>query len=250
MKKGTGEKRPKSYKADRYRGRKISERSVRETTACRLLRRSYERTKFCLSGKFLWKPSVKCGILTTTDFIDRRRGAMGRLPMEADILPPSDDRVFKLILTDPGAKPGLMKLISAVIGRNVVDVTLYPNEPPPGSTEEKAERLDINCKIGDGSQVNLEMQASRLQEAADGQHKNLKCLLFDRSALVTASKRFAEIRPVIQNLSNYVLFLYRLSQPYRICQFIFSAARYDGRTVIRCDPACFCGTVQAPRHLG
>ena len=26
---------------------------------------------------------------------------MGLLPMEADILPPSDDRVFKLILTSP-----------------------------------------------------------------------------------------------------------------------------------------------------
>ena len=29
---------------------------------------------------------------------------MGLLPMDADILPPSDDRVFKLILT-----PGLIK---------------------------------------------------------------------------------------------------------------------------------------------
>ena len=49
---------------------------------------------------------------------------MGLLPMEADILPPSDDRVFKLLLTDPRAKPGLIKLISAIIGRNVVDVVL------------------------------------------------------------------------------------------------------------------------------
>ena len=99
---------------------------------------------------------------------------MGLLPMSADILPPSDDRVFKLILTDPKAKQGLIKLISAIIGRNVVDVTLYPNEPPLRSIDEKAERLDINCKIDDGSQVNLEMQASRLQEDAGGQHKNLK----------------------------------------------------------------------------
>ncbi|MDE7247630.1 MAG: Rpn family recombination-promoting nuclease/putative transposase [Lachnospiraceae bacterium] len=75
---------------------------------------------------------------------------------------PTADRVFKLILTDPGAKPGLIKLISAIIGRNVVDVTLYPNEPPPGSTEEKAERLDINCKIDDGSQVNLDYSDLRI----------------------------------------------------------------------------------------
>ena len=99
---------------------------------------------------------------------------MGLLPMDADILPPSDDRVFKLILTDPEAKPGLIKLISAIIGRDVVDVALHPNELPLGDTEEKAERFDVNCKISDGSQVNLEMQASRMQEDAGGQHKNFK----------------------------------------------------------------------------
>ena len=69
---------------------------------------------------------------------------MGLLPMGADILPPSDDRVFKLILTDPKAKPGLVKLISAIIDRNVVDVALHPNELPLGSTDEKAERFDVN----------------------------------------------------------------------------------------------------------
>lgn len=99
---------------------------------------------------------------------------MGLLPMDSDILPPSDDRVFKLILTSPESKAGLIKLISAIIGRTVVDITLHPNELAPGDTEEKAERLDINGKIDDGSQVNLEMQASRLQEDSDGRHRNLK----------------------------------------------------------------------------
>ena len=99
---------------------------------------------------------------------------MGLLPMDLDILPPSDDRVFKLLLTSPEAKPGLINLISGLIGRNVVDVTLYPNELPPEDTKEKAERLDVNGKIDDGSQVNLEMQASHMQEDLDGQHRNLK----------------------------------------------------------------------------
>ena len=53
---------------------------------------------------------------------------MGLLPMGADILPPSDDRVFKLILTSPEAKQGLMNLISSIIGRTVVDVVLLPKE--------------------------------------------------------------------------------------------------------------------------
>lgn len=99
---------------------------------------------------------------------------MGLLPMNADILPPSDDRVFKLILTAPEGKAGLMNLISSVIGRTVVDVTLHANEIPPGDTEEKAERFDVNCKIDDGSQINLEMQSSRIRESSDGQHRNLK----------------------------------------------------------------------------
>lgn len=99
---------------------------------------------------------------------------MGLLPMGADILPPSDDRVFKLILTSPEAKQGLMNLISSIIGRTVVDVALHPNELAPEDTEEKAERFDVNCKIDDGSQVNLEMQASHMVEDVDGQHRNLK----------------------------------------------------------------------------
>ena len=99
---------------------------------------------------------------------------MGLLPMGADILPPSDDRVFKLLLTSPDAKPGLINLISSIIGRTVVDVVLHPNELAPGYTEEKAERFDVNCKIDDGSQVNLEMQASYMVEDLGGQHLNLK----------------------------------------------------------------------------
>ena len=99
---------------------------------------------------------------------------MGLLPMGVDILPPSDDRVFKLILTSPESKTGLINLISSIIGRTVVDVVLLPNELAPGDTEEKAERFDVNCKIDDGYQINLEMQASHMVEDLDGQHKNLK----------------------------------------------------------------------------
>lgn len=99
---------------------------------------------------------------------------MGLLPMDADILPPSDDRVFKLILTSPESKAGLMRLISAVIGRKVVDVALFPNELGSGDAKEKAERFDVNCKIDDKSQINLEMQSSRMIEDLGGRHRNLK----------------------------------------------------------------------------
>lgn len=99
---------------------------------------------------------------------------MGLLPMGADILPPSDDRVFKLILTSPEAKPVLIDLISSIIKRPVVDVVVRNNEIPPEDTQEKAERLDVNCYIDDNSQVDLEMQASRIEEESDSKYQNLK----------------------------------------------------------------------------
>jgi predicted transposase/invertase (TIGR01784 family) len=98
---------------------------------------------------------------------------MGLLPMNIDILPASDDRVFKLLMISPEGKPVLMDLISATIKYPVVDVVIRNNELPTNDTEEKAERLDVNCRIDDGSQVNLEMQASRIEELG-GEHKNLK----------------------------------------------------------------------------
>ena len=68
---------------------------------------------------------------------------MGFIPMDIDILPPSDDRIFKLLLTSPESKPALMDLITATIMRPVVDVAVRNNELPAGDTEEKAERLDV-----------------------------------------------------------------------------------------------------------
>ena len=99
---------------------------------------------------------------------------MGLLPMDFDILPPSDDRVFKLILTSPDAKPVLIDLISAILGRPVHDVLVRNNELPAEDTEAKAERFDVNCVMDDGTQIDFEMQASRIQEDADGSYQNLK----------------------------------------------------------------------------
>lgn len=99
---------------------------------------------------------------------------MGLLPMDADILPPSDDRIFKLLLTPEEAKPVLKDLISAIIQRPVMDVVVRNCEIPPGGTDEKAARLDVNCRFNDDSQMDFEMQASRIQEESDGQHQNLK----------------------------------------------------------------------------
>ena len=98
---------------------------------------------------------------------------MGLLPHDIDILPPSDDRLFKLMLTSPEGKPVLIDVISSTIMRPVVNALVRNNELPLDDTEEKAERFDVNCEIDDGSQVDLEMQASRIEEIS-GEHKNIK----------------------------------------------------------------------------
>jgi len=59
---------------------------------------------------------------------------MGLLPMDFDILPPSNDRVFKVLLASTEAKPVLMDLISALIKRPVTDVLVRNNELPAGDT--------------------------------------------------------------------------------------------------------------------
>lgn len=99
---------------------------------------------------------------------------MGLLPKDLDILPPSDDRVFKLILSPETSKPILKDLISSIIQRPVIEVEVRNSEIPPEDNQEKAERLDVNCRIDDGSQIDLEMQASHIEEDTDGQHQNLK----------------------------------------------------------------------------
>ena len=83
--------------------------------------------------KILWKYQAYDGII-------RAGFVMGLLPYDADILPPSDDRIFKLILASPEGKPALMDLVSALIGRSVLDVVVRNGEIPPEDTGEKAER--------------------------------------------------------------------------------------------------------------
>jgi len=141
---------------------------------------------------------------------------MGLLPMGADILPPSDDRVFKLILTADEAKPVLIDLISAVINRPVVDVIIRNNEIPPGDTSEKAERLDLNCRIDDGSQVDLEMEASHREEEDNGEHQNVKgkCIYYlcdlHSSQSSKGVKRYDKLARTYQvTFFSYTVFPYR-----------------------------------------
>ena len=89
---------------------------------------------------------------------------MAQLPIDADILPPSDDRIFKTLLTHPDAKPVLIDVVSAAIERPVIDVQVRNIEPPAMDIDEKAERFDVNCTVDGGTQVDVEMHSSPIEE--------------------------------------------------------------------------------------
>jgi len=94
---------------------------------------------------------------------------MAIIPLDMEILPPSDDHIFKTLLTHPDAKPVLISVVSTAIERRVLGVRIRNAEPPVMDTEEKAERLDVNCTIDGGDQVDVEMQSSRVEEDTGGE---------------------------------------------------------------------------------
>jgi len=91
------------------------------------------------------------------------------LPLDADILSPVDDHIFKTLLTHPEAKPVLIDVLSAAMDRHVVDAVVRNNELPVSDDNEKGERLDVNCTIDGGDQADVEMHGSRIEEV-DGGH--------------------------------------------------------------------------------
>ena len=100
---------------------------------------------------------------------------MGLLPKDMELLPPSDDRVFKRLMTsEEESKPALVDLLSATIGEPVSDALVRNNELPSSDTEEKDQRFDVNCLLDKRKQADVEMQASYIQETPNGKHENLK----------------------------------------------------------------------------
>jgi len=101
------------------------------------------------------------------------------LAEDADILPPSDDRIFKVLLTHPDAKQILMDIISTVIEQKVTDVQIRNVELPISDIDEKEERFDVNCTIENGDQVEVEMHSTPICESGKIRKSFInKCVYF------------------------------------------------------------------------
>lgn len=80
-------------------------------------------------------------------------------PYPDALLNPLADPIFKIIFTSesPESREALRCFLSDVIGKEVTDVTLQPNELSGDCITDKQPEFDINCKV-DGKCVNIELQ--------------------------------------------------------------------------------------------
>ena len=103
---------------------------------------------------------------------------MGLIPKDAVVLPPYDDRLFKVIMTKPEAESVLKFVSSGIIERHVENVKVRGTEPPISNVKEKAQRFDVNCLIIDDLhnklQAEIEMQACRMHEVAGSGNEILR----------------------------------------------------------------------------
>ncbi|MDR2770951.1 MAG: Rpn family recombination-promoting nuclease/putative transposase, partial [Clostridiales Family XIII bacterium] len=92
-----------------------------------------------------------------------------------ELLPPSEDGVFKTLLTHPDAKPVLRDVISSILRVSIAEIEVRNTELPISAIDKKRERFDVNCTTDDGRQLDVEMQANPMtgDTAATG-HANLK----------------------------------------------------------------------------
>ena len=80
-----------------------------------------------------------------------------------ELLPPSEDGVFRTLLTHPDAEPVLRDVIESFLRFPVTRVEVRNVELPISDINEKRERFDVNCSIDDGSQAEVEMQSQAMK---------------------------------------------------------------------------------------
>ena len=92
-----------------------------------------------------------------------------------ELLPPSEDGVFKTLLTSPEAKPILRDIVESYLRFKIVKVEVRNVELAISDISEKRERFDVNCTVNDGSQFELEMQSEAMTgDSARTNHRIIK----------------------------------------------------------------------------
>jgi len=81
-------------------------------------------------------------------------------PSPNALLNPCVDPIFKILFTQESveSKEALSSFLTDILGHQVTDVVLQPNELSGESVSDKQSEFDVNCKI-EGEIVNIEMQS-------------------------------------------------------------------------------------------
>lgn len=82
------------------------------------------------------------------------------IPKDKNLLDPKRDSIFKTLFTKSGqgTKNALKSLVKAIVGYEPKDVEVINNELAKDVSYAKDIRLDLQCKMQDGSRVNVEIQ--------------------------------------------------------------------------------------------
>jgi predicted transposase/invertase (TIGR01784 family) len=80
---------------------------------------------------------------------------------EGKLLDLKSDVVFKSLFTKPAARPALTSLLSAVIAKDIANVSVLNAEILPEYLTGKTVRMDIHCLCNGGEEADIEMQVAR-----------------------------------------------------------------------------------------
>ena len=82
------------------------------------------------------------------------------IPKDRNLLDPKKDSIFKTLFAGEGesSKIALKSLVTAIIGYEPESVEVINNELPKEMDEAKDIRLDLQCKMEDGSRIDVEIQ--------------------------------------------------------------------------------------------
>ena len=135
------------------------------------------------------------------------------IPKDADLLDPKMDSTFKTLFTHDsrGSRIALKSLVSAIIGKEPVSVEVINNELPKEVLYAKEIRLDLQCKMEDGSRIDIEIQT-----CPDGDNLRKRSLYYGSrmlSSMGNSGQHYFELPKVYQVMfTNFTLF--KESQDY------------------------------------
>ena len=138
------------------------------------------------------------------------------IPKDAELLDPKMDSTFKTLFTrdSRGSGIALRSLVSAIIGNEPASVEVINNELPKEVLYAKEIRLDLQCKMEDGSRIDIEIQTCPGGDNLRKRSLYYGCRML--SSMSNSGQHYFELPKVYQVMfTNFTLF--KESRDYMQC---------------------------------